>query len=70
MIIDTKIDSYLTSHMDQSIAELSRLCAQPSVSAQNWGLAECAELGRRTAAKAWISKTRYHAHRWCSSCVC
>ncbi len=44
MIIDTKIDSYLTSHMDQSIAELSRLCAQPSVSAQNWGLAECAEL--------------------------
>lgn len=39
-----KVDQYLESHMDESIAELSRLCAQPSVSAQNWGLDECAEL--------------------------
>lgn len=39
-----RIDTYLESHMDQSIQELSRLCAQPSVSAQNWGLAECASL--------------------------
>ena len=39
-----KIDSYLDSHLDQSIAELSRLAAQPSVAAQNWGLAECAGL--------------------------
>jgi acetylornithine deacetylase/succinyl-diaminopimelate desuccinylase-like protein len=38
------IDRYLTDHLDESIAELSRLCAQPSVSAQNWGLGECAEL--------------------------
>ena len=40
----TKIDQYLTTHMDESIAELSRLCAQPSVSAQNYGLKECAAL--------------------------
>ena len=36
--------NYLEQHMDESIAELSRLCAQPSVAAQNWGLAECAAL--------------------------
>ncbi len=38
------IDAYLEAHFDESVAELSRLCAQPSVSAQNWGLTECAEL--------------------------
>jgi acetylornithine deacetylase/succinyl-diaminopimelate desuccinylase-like protein len=38
------IDSYLDTHLDDSIAELSRLCAQPSVAAQNWGLQECASL--------------------------
>lgn len=37
-------DRYLDNHLDDSIAELSRLCAQPSVSAQNLGLAECAAL--------------------------
>ena len=40
----TQIDQYLENHMDESIAELSRLCAQPSVAAQNWGLEECAGL--------------------------
>jgi acetylornithine deacetylase/succinyl-diaminopimelate desuccinylase-like protein len=39
-----KLDDYLESHLDESIAELSRLCAQPSVAAQNLGLKECAEL--------------------------
>jgi acetylornithine deacetylase/succinyl-diaminopimelate desuccinylase-like protein len=38
------VDRYLNAHFDESIAELSRLCAQPSVSAQNWGLVECADL--------------------------
>ncbi len=37
-----QIDEYLEGHMDQSIAELSRLCTQPSISAQNIGLEECA----------------------------
>jgi acetylornithine deacetylase/succinyl-diaminopimelate desuccinylase-like protein len=40
----TPIDSYLNDHLFESIAELSRFAAQPSVAAQNWGLAECAEL--------------------------
>lgn len=38
------VDGYLEEHLLQSIEELSRLCAQPSVSAQNWGLQECAGL--------------------------
>ena len=40
----SQIDAYLDQHMDESLAELSRLCAQPSVAAQNWGLKECAAL--------------------------
>ncbi|MBN2548954.1 MAG: M20/M25/M40 family metallo-hydrolase [Anaerolineales bacterium] len=40
----SKIDQYLEENLDQSIAELSRLVAQPSVGAQNWGLKECGEL--------------------------
>ncbi len=39
-----EIDDYLSEHFDESIAELSRLAAQPSVAAQNWGLEECAHL--------------------------
>lgn len=38
------INAYLESHLDESIAELSKYCAQPSVAAQNWGLQECATL--------------------------
>ncbi|MBI3915204.1 MAG: M20/M25/M40 family metallo-hydrolase [Chloroflexi bacterium] len=38
------IDQYIETHLDASIAELSRLCAQPSVSAQGLGITECAQL--------------------------
>ncbi|HLA08028.1 MAG TPA: M20/M25/M40 family metallo-hydrolase, partial [Anaerolineales bacterium] len=38
----SKIDSYLEKNLDMSIAELSRLVAQPSISAQGIGLKECA----------------------------
>src|SRR5574340_443695 len=40
----TKIDNYLETHLDQSLEELGRLVAQPSVSAQKLGIQECAEL--------------------------
>ncbi len=40
----TKIDSYLISHLNDSIEELCRFVAQPSVGAQNWGMQECAAL--------------------------
>jgi acetylornithine deacetylase/succinyl-diaminopimelate desuccinylase-like protein len=39
-----KIDKYLEANLDKSIAELSRLVAQPSVGAQNLGLKECAAM--------------------------
>jgi len=40
----SKIDAYIQAHLDESIAELSTLCAQPSVSAQGLGITQCAEL--------------------------
>ncbi|HUG33676.1 MAG TPA: M20/M25/M40 family metallo-hydrolase [Anaerolineales bacterium] len=40
----SKIDSYLEKNMDKSIAELSKLVAQPSISAQGIGLKECAAM--------------------------
>ncbi len=39
-----KIDAYIDAHLNDSLEDLSRLCAQPSVSAQNYGLKECSEL--------------------------
>ena len=44
MVDIKKADAYLEAHLNESVAELSRLCTQPSVSAQNWGLKECAAL--------------------------
>ena len=40
----TEIDKYLEDHLDESIAELSRYCAIPSVAAQDQGVEECAAL--------------------------
>jgi acetylornithine deacetylase/succinyl-diaminopimelate desuccinylase-like protein len=39
-----KIDRYLEKHLNDSIEELSKLCAQPSVAAQKLGLTETADL--------------------------
>ncbi len=38
------IDAYLEANLEKSIAELSRLVAQPSIAAQNVGLEECAAM--------------------------
>ena len=40
----TRIDAYIEDHLDQSVEELSRLCAQPSVAAQNLGIEACAAM--------------------------
>ncbi len=40
----SKYDSFLETHLMESVSELSQLVSQPSVSAQNWGLKECAAL--------------------------
>jgi len=42
-----KYDNYLEQNLDTSVEELSKLVAQPSVGAQNWGLKECAALVRQ-----------------------
>lgn len=39
-----QIDAYLEANLDKSLAELGRLVAQPSISAQGVGLKECAAL--------------------------
>ena len=38
------MDAYIEGHIDNTIDELARLCAQPSISAQGKGIQECAEL--------------------------
>jgi acetylornithine deacetylase/succinyl-diaminopimelate desuccinylase-like protein len=40
----SRLDPFLESRLDASLAELTRLVAQPSVAAQNRGLDECAAL--------------------------
>lgn len=44
MTATRSFDEYLNTHLDESIDELSRLCAQPSISAQNLGLEDCARM--------------------------
>jgi acetylornithine deacetylase/succinyl-diaminopimelate desuccinylase-like protein len=39
-----KIDSYIDKNLDKSLDELAKLCAIPSIAAQNMGLDECADL--------------------------
>ncbi len=38
------LDTYLTTHLDESLSELASLCAQPSVAAQNLGMEETAAM--------------------------
>lgn len=38
------VDRYIEEHLEESLQDLARLCRQPSVSAQNHGIRECAEL--------------------------
>lgn len=39
-----KLDSYIEKNLDKNLEELKRYVAQPSISAQNFGLKECAAL--------------------------
>jgi acetylornithine deacetylase/succinyl-diaminopimelate desuccinylase-like protein len=41
---DAQIDAYIDAHLDGWMAELARLCAQPSVSARHEGIDACAAL--------------------------
>lgn len=39
-----RVDAWIEEHLDESLAELGRLVAQPSIAAQNLGMQECAAL--------------------------
>ena len=41
----SQIDDYIEQHREESIGELARLCAQPSISTQSIGIQECAAAG-------------------------
>jgi acetylornithine deacetylase/succinyl-diaminopimelate desuccinylase-like protein len=45
------IDAWMDAHLDENLAELSRLVAQPSIAAQGVGMDECADLVGRMLAK-------------------
>ena len=40
----TQIKAYLETNLDRSLDELAKLCAQPSIAAQDLGMQECAQL--------------------------
>ena len=42
--IDAAIDAHIDQHLPYWIQQLDRLCAQPSISAQNVGIEDCAQL--------------------------
>ncbi|HKZ82288.1 MAG TPA: M20/M25/M40 family metallo-hydrolase [Anaerolineae bacterium] len=62
--LQSRVDAYIQDHLDEWIAELSTLCAQPSVSAQGLGIRECAALVadmlRRRGFSAEIMPTAGH----------
>lgn len=51
MVDFKKIDSYLDKNLDKSLDELKRYVSQPSISAQNIGLKECAQLVKEMLGK-------------------
>ena len=59
MADNTGMDRYLDAHLDESIAELARLVAQPSVSAQKQGIEECARLVVEMLEKRGFRATLY-----------
>ncbi len=59
MADNTAMDRYLDAHLDESIAELARLVAQPSVSAQKQGIEECARLVVEMLEKRGFRATLY-----------
>lgn len=42
--IFTRIDQHISQNQEYWLGQLARLCAQPSISAQNLGITECADL--------------------------
>ena len=53
--MDATLRQYVDAHLDETLETLKRLCAQPSVSAQNYGIRECAELVRQLLEEAGLT---------------
>lgn len=62
--LEARVDVYIADHLEEWVAELSALCAQPSVAAQGLGMAECAGLVesmlRKRGLAAEVIPTRGH----------
>ena len=56
---ESTIDSYLSEHLDDYIAETSELCAQPSISAISEGMEACAELVIEMLQRRRFTVTRF-----------
>jgi acetylornithine deacetylase/succinyl-diaminopimelate desuccinylase-like protein len=54
----TTIDEFLQANLDHYLAELSELCAQPSISARTEGIQECAALVGRLLARHGLQVER------------
>ena len=50
----TRVYRHIDDHQQRTVERLQRLCAQPSVSAQNYGMRECAELTREMLAESGL----------------
>ncbi len=50
--MDSAVRQYIDDHLEETLEELKRLTAQPSVSAQNQGILECAEMVAQELTKA------------------
>jgi len=44
------VDAYIEDHLEKALHDLSRLVGQPSISSQNMGMRECADLVARLTA--------------------
>jgi len=50
-----EIDQHIVQHLDESLHDLSVLCHQPSVAAQQYGIQDCAELlASQLRTRGWI----------------
>ena len=45
--MDAAIQRYIEDHLPEYLDDLKRLCRQPSVAAQNYGVQECAQLTKQ-----------------------
>ena len=53
--MDSQVKAAIEGSMEESIRDLERICRQPSVGAQDWGIGECAQLVKDMLEEAGIS---------------